>query len=121
MSEDTAKAAATVSRHPGNDGNLLKAQYDRLRDGLDGYYSGKREQVFNVAATIRVLVHDNPRTSNCALLSRLNAAYWDLSIYDKLPISPKAVFAIRTTVAFASGEPARFAPSSLGRCITSFR
>lgn len=109
MSEDTAKPANMVSRHPANEGNLLKAQYDRLRDALDGYYLGKRVQVLNIAATIRVLVHDKPGTSIRSLLSRLNAAYWDLSIYDKLPPHPNAVLTIRTSIVFTGGAATRVA------------
>ena len=60
-------------RNPGNDGRLLKLQYDRLREAIDGYYSEKKEQVLNVAATIRVLVHDNPSGQSRSLLSRLLA------------------------------------------------
>lgn len=96
-----------VSRHPGNDGNLLKTQYDRLRDALDGYYAGKKEQVLNVAATIRVLVHDKPGTASRSLLSRLDTAYWDLTIYDKLPPHPNAVLTIRTSLVLTSGGPTR--------------
>jgi hypothetical protein len=107
MSEDTAKVAGTVFRHPGNDGNLLKAQYDRLRDALDGYYTGKKKQVINVAAAIRVLVNDKTGTSSRSLLSRLNAAYWDLSIYDKLPPHPHAVLTIRTSIVFTGGGQTR--------------
>jgi hypothetical protein len=109
MSEDTAKSADMVRRHPANDSNLLKAQYGRLRDALDGYYIGKREQVLNIAATIRVLVHDKPSTSSRSLLSRLNADYWDLFIYDKLPPHPNAVLTIRTSIVFAVGGPTRTA------------
>jgi hypothetical protein len=96
-----------VSRHPGNDGNLLKAQYERLRDALEGYYAGKREQVLNVAATIRVLIHDKPGTPSRSLLSRVNAAYWDLTIYDKLPARPNAVLTIHTPIVLTGGGPTR--------------
>lgn len=97
-----------VSRHPGNDGNLLKAQYDRLRDAVDGYYAGKKEQVLNVATAIRVLVHDKPGTSSRSLLSRLNPQYWDLTIYDRLPPHPNAVLTIRTPLVLTGGGPTRF-------------
>jgi hypothetical protein len=96
-----------VSRHPGNDGNLLKLQYARLRDALDGYYSGKKEQVLNIAATIRVLVHDKPGTPSRSLLSRLNPGYWDLNIFDKLPPHPNSVLTIRTSIVFTGGGPTR--------------
>jgi len=96
-----------VTRHPGTDGNLLKAQYDRLRDALDGYYAGKQEQVLNVAATIRVLIHDRPGTDSRSLLSRLNPDYWDLTIYDKPPLSPNTAFAMRTPFVMTGGGPTR--------------
>lgn len=98
-----------ASRDPGNDGNLLKAQYDRLRSAVDGYYDGKKEQVLNMAAAIRVLVHDKPGVGSRSLLSRLNPAYWDLTIYDKLPAHPNAVLTIRTSVVFTGGGPTRIA------------
>ena len=103
-----------VSRHPGNDGNLLKLQYDRLRDALEGYYSGKKEQALNVAATIRVLVHDKAGTDSRSLLSRLNAEYWDLTIYDKLPPHPNAVLTIRTSIMFTGGGPTRVVRPQFG-------
>jgi hypothetical protein len=96
-----------VVRNPGNDGNLLKLQYDRLRDALDGYYSGKQEQVLNVVATIRVLVHDKPGTASRSLLSRLNPNYWNLTIYDKLPARPNSVLTIRTSMVLTGGGPTR--------------
>jgi hypothetical protein len=102
-----AKFVNMVSRVPANDGNLLRAQYERLRHALDGYYVGKREQALNVAATIRVLVHDKPSSASRSLLSRLNAAYWDLSVYDKLPPHPNAVLTIRTSIVFTGGGPTR--------------
>jgi hypothetical protein len=98
-----------VVRNPGNDGKLLNLQYDRLRDALDGYYSGKKEQVLNVAATIRVLIHDKPRTDSRSLLSRLNPDYWDLTIYDKLPAHPNSVLTIRTSMVLTGGGPTRIA------------
>lgn len=96
-----------VSRNPGNDTNLLKTQYDRLRDALDGYYSGKKAQVLNVAVTIRVLVHDKPSTPSRSLLSRMDPAYWDLTIHDKLPAHPNAVLTIRTPMVLTGGGPTR--------------
>ena len=74
-----------------------------MRDALEGYYSGKEEQVLNVATTIRVLIHDKPATGSRSLLSRLNPDYWDLTIYDKPPLSPKTVFAIRTPLVLTGG------------------
>jgi hypothetical protein len=105
-----------VVRNPGNDGNLLKLQYARLREALEGYYAGKEEQVLNVATTIRVLIHDKPSTGSRSLLSRLNPDYWDLTIYDKPPLSTKAVFALRTPLVMTGGgvnrivRPTFFAP-----------
>jgi hypothetical protein len=96
-----------VTRDPANDGNLLKAQYERLRYALDGYYEGKKEQALNVATAIRVLVYDRPGTDSRSLLSRLNADYWNLTIYDKLPAHPNSVLTIRTSMVLTSGGPAR--------------
>jgi hypothetical protein len=96
-----------ISRHPGNDENLLRTQYNRLRDALDGYYAGKREQLLNVATTIRVLVHDKPGTSSRSLLSRLNPGYWDLPIYNKLPPHPDSVLTIHSRLVFTGGQATR--------------
>jgi hypothetical protein len=87
-----------VTRNSGNDGKLLRAQYALLRDALDSYYTGKQEQALNIATRIRVLVHDKPGTDNRSLLSRLNPDYWDLPIYDQLPLSKDTTFAMRTFV-----------------------
>ena len=94
-------------RNPGNDSNLLRLQYACLRDALNGYYSGKEEQVLNVATTLRVLVHDKP--PNRSLLVRLNPDYWDLTIYDKPPVHPRAVFALRTPLVMTGGGTSQVA------------
>ena len=94
-------------RNPGNDGRLLKLQYDRLREAIDGYYSEKKEQVLNVATTIRVLIHDNPSGGSRSLLSRLDADYWSLTIYDKFPPSPNAVLTLRTSMVMTGGGKTR--------------
>jgi hypothetical protein len=80
-----------ATRNPANDSNLLKSQYSRLRDALDGFYSGKEVQALNVALTLRVLIHKT--TQSHSLLSRLNPNYWDLTIYH-MPLNPKAVFVV---------------------------
>ncbi|MGA2646979.1 MAG: hypothetical protein ABSF15_19885 [Candidatus Sulfotelmatobacter sp.] len=80
-----------ATRHADNDKNLLSAQYTRLKDALDGFYSGKEVQVLNVAITLRVLVHE--ASSSESLLSRLNRDYWDLTIQHK-PLSPRFVFVV---------------------------
>jgi hypothetical protein len=99
-------------RNPGNDDNLLKLQYLRLRDALGGYYSGKGEQVLNVATTLRVLIHDKP--SSRSLLFRLNPDYWDLAIYDKPPLHPRAVFAVRTPIRMTGGGESRIIRPTFG-------
>jgi hypothetical protein len=96
-----------VIRDPANDGNLLRAQYERLRYALDGYYEGKKEQALNVATAIRVFVHDRPETGSRSLLSRLSPDYWNLMIYDKLPPHPNSVLTIRTSMVLTSGGPTR--------------
>jgi hypothetical protein len=80
-----------ATRHPDNDNKLLLAQYARLRDAIDGFYSGKEEQALNVAITLRVLVHET--NSSKSLLSRLHQRYWDLSIQHK-SLNPRAVFSV---------------------------
>lgn len=80
-----------ATRHPANDMKLLQDQYARLKDAIEGFYSGKEVQALNVAITLRVLVHE---TSNSeSLLSRLRQDYWDLTIQHK-PLNPKAVFVV---------------------------
>ena len=64
-----------INRDPGNDGNLLRSQCDRLRAAVDGYYADRKEQALNIAITIRVLVHQTGKSHS--LLSRLNPDYWE--------------------------------------------
>ena len=65
-----------ATRHPDNDKNLLQAQYARLKDALDGFYSGKDVQALNVAITLRVLVHET--NSSDSLLSRFGQQYFGI-------------------------------------------
>jgi hypothetical protein len=81
-------------RNPGNDTKLVQDQYSRLRDALEGFYAGKDVQALNIAVTMRVLLHETGNSKS--LLSRLRPDYWDLPIYDKPPLAPKTVFALRT-------------------------
>lgn len=81
-------------RNPSNDAKLLQDQYSRLKDALQGFYAGKDVQALNVAITIRVLLHASK--SSKSLLSRLHIDYLNLPIYDKPPLGPKTVFAVRT-------------------------
>jgi hypothetical protein len=83
-----------VVRNPGNDTKLVQDQYCRLKDAVESFYAGKDVQALNIAVTIRVLLHE---TSNSkSLLSRLHSDYWNLTIYDKPPLAPKTIFALRT-------------------------
>lgn len=83
-----------VVRDPANDTRLLEDQCHRLKDALEGFYAGNDVQALNVAVTIRVLLHETSRSKS--LLSRLHSDYWNLTIYDKPPLAPKAFFALRT-------------------------
>jgi hypothetical protein len=85
-------------RHPDNDKKLLQAQYTRLKDALDGFYSGKEVQALTAAITLRVLVHQT--NSSESLLSRLNQCYWDLPIRHK-PLNPGAVFVVPVSLQIA--------------------
>ncbi|HKN72743.1 MAG TPA: hypothetical protein VJX30_17045 [Terriglobales bacterium] len=80
-----------ITRDPANDKKLLQDQYVRLKDALEGFYSGKEVQALNIAITLRVLVHET--SSSGSLLSRLHQDYWDLPIRHKPP-HPRAVFAV---------------------------
>src|SRR5580692_6132787 len=85
-------------RHPDNDKKLLQAQYTRLKDALDGFYSGKEVQALTAAITLRVLVHQT--NSSESLLFRLNPRYWDLTIRHK-PLNPGAVFVVPVSLQIA--------------------
>src|SRR6266576_332435 len=100
-----------ATRHPDNDKNLLRAQYARLKDALDGFYSGKEVQALNVAITLRVLVHE---TSNGkSLLSRLDTNYWDLTIQHR-PLNPKAVFDLSVSLQIGGDGTKRIVRSNFG-------
>jgi hypothetical protein len=71
-------------RNSANDINLLREQYNRLLDAVDGYYAGKEFEALNIAITLRVLVHKTRKSQ--PLLGRLNREYWDLSIGINLSI-----------------------------------
>jgi hypothetical protein len=91
-------------RNPGNNTKLMQDQYSRLKDALEGFYAGKDVQALNIAVTIRVLLHETK--SSKSLLSRLHSDYWKLTIYDKPPLAPKTVFALRTPLVI-SGDGAK--------------
>jgi hypothetical protein len=76
-----------AKRNPANDINLLKEQYKRLVNAVDGFYAGDEFQALNIAVTLRVLVHKT-RTSH-PLLARLDRAFWDLTIQHQ-PLNPKS-------------------------------
>jgi hypothetical protein len=100
-----------ATRDPANDKKLLQDQYARLKDALDGFYSGKEVQALNVAITLRVLVHE---TSNSdSLLSRLHQDYWDLSIQHK-PLNPKAVFIVPVSLQIGGDGTRRVIRSGFG-------
>jgi hypothetical protein len=92
-------------RNPGNDTKLVQDQYSRLKDAVEGFYVGKDVQALNISITIRVLLHE---TSNSkSLLSRLHSDYWNLEIYDKAPLAPKTVFALRTPLVISGDSTKR--------------
>lgn len=80
-----------ATRNPANDTRLLLDQYARLKEALDGFYTGKDVQALNIAITLRVLVHETGNSKS--LLSRLGPNYWDLTIRHK-PLRPNAVFVV---------------------------
>jgi hypothetical protein len=84
-----------AKRNSANDINLLREQYQRLVDAVDGFYEGEEFQALNVAVTIRVLVH-NTRKSH-ALLSRVDRKYWDLTIQHRR-LDPKVIFSVPVTL-----------------------
>lgn len=81
-------------RNPVNDRKLVQDQYLRLKYAVEGFYTGKEVQVLNIAVIIRVLLHESGTSKS--LLARLPSDYWNLTIYDKPPLTPKTVFALRT-------------------------
>lgn len=89
-----------AKRDPANDFNLLKDQYKRLVNAVDGFYAGEEFQALNIAVTLRVLVHKT-RTSH-PLLARLDRKYWDLTIQHR-PLNPKTIFQVPITL-HASGD-----------------
>src|ERR1700689_4232011 len=80
-----------AKRNPANDINLLREQYQRLVNAVDGFYAGEEFQALNIAVTLRLLVHKT-RNSH-PLLERLERKYWDLTIQHK-PLDPKVIFRV---------------------------
>lgn len=97
-------------RDPNNDIRLLRDQYNRLRDAVDGFYAGREVQALNTAITLRVLLHET--RSSDSLLSRLNERYWDLAIRHKPP-NPGAVFAVPVTLQIGGDGTSRVVKSDL--------
>jgi hypothetical protein len=77
-----------AKRNPANDINLLKEQYKRLVNAVDGFYAGEEFQALNIAVTLRVLVHKTRKSH--PLLGRLERKYWDLTIQHS-PLNPNVI------------------------------
>jgi hypothetical protein len=80
-----------AKRDTANDINLLREQYKRLVNAVDGFYSGEEFQALNIAVTLRVLVHQTLKSH--PLLGRLDRKYWDLTIQHQ-PLSLTVVFSV---------------------------
>jgi hypothetical protein len=76
-----------AKRNRDNDINLLREQYKRLVDAVDGFYSGHEFHALNVAVILRLLVHTTRRSH--PLLARLDRKFWDLTIQHK-SLDPRA-------------------------------
>jgi hypothetical protein len=84
-----------AKRNSANDIDLLREQYKRLADAVDGFYAGEEFQALNIAVTLRLLVHTTRKSR--ALLSRMDREYWDLTIQHR-PLDPKVVFSVPITL-----------------------
>src|ERR1700677_386728 len=84
-----------ATRNSANDINLLREQYKRLANAVDGFYAGEEFQALNIAVTLRLLVHTTRKSR--ALLSRVDRKYWDLTIQHR-PLDPKVVFSVPITL-----------------------
>jgi hypothetical protein len=82
-------------RSSGNDPNLIREQYKRLADAVDGFYAGEEFQALNIAVTLRLLVHETRKSHS--LLSRVGRKYWDLTIRHR-PLDRKVVFRVPITL-----------------------
>jgi hypothetical protein len=80
-----------AKRDPANDINLLKEQYKRLANAVDGFYTGDEFRALDIATTLRVLIHKT--SSSDPLLERLDPKYLDLMIQHK-PLDPKVIFKV---------------------------
>lgn len=93
-----------ATRNPANDEKLLRDQYARLKDALNGFYAGNEVQALNIAITLRVLVHETSKSES--LLSRLCQHYWDLTIRHK-PLNPRAAFVVPIRFQLVGGGTGR--------------
>jgi hypothetical protein len=84
-----------AKRNSANDIVLLREQYSRLKDAIDGFYVGKDFQALNIATILRVLVHETRKSR--PLLSRLDRRYWDLMIWHR-PLNSKTIFRVPITL-----------------------
>ena len=100
-----------AKRNPANDINLLKEQYKRLVNAVDGFYAGDEFQALNIAVTLRVLVHKT--RSSHPLLERLERKYWDLTIQHS-PLNPKVIFSVPISLQISGDGATRVIRSSFG-------
>jgi|SRR5271170_4373332 len=98
-----------AKRNPANDINLLKEQYKRLVDAVNGFYGGEDFQALNIAVTLRVLVHKTRKSH--PLLARLERKYWELTI-QHTPLDPRVVFNVPISLQISGGGRARVIRSS---------
>lgn len=89
-----------AKRNSANDINLLREQYKRLVNAVDGFYSGDEFQALNIAVTVRVLVHETRKSH--PLLRRLDRKFWDLTIYH-VPLDPQVVFCVPISLRIGDG------------------